>query len=471
MDFERSQNVQHGAIHRHGSDNPPAAHMTTVHERRLGIERHRVVPAVETAFVVSALLLYWTDILRLLFPGDTGEISATFRLSYFVLYGIAVALIARRWDLAWAAIKVTPLLMLFLAMPLLSTLWSINPQETFNRSIAVMGSSAFGIYVATQIGQHRTLGLLALTATIAASLSLVLIVAAPSVGITQVEEYFGTWKGAYGHKNGFGQMTALGAITCVLAALNFAGRDRMVFAAGFGLNLFLLAGSKSLTAQILVVVCLVAIFAIGRFVGVIVRNAGLIALLVLPLLIWFALAFSVDDALQLIALFGKDANLSSRLPMWQSLMPFIDERFWLGFGYSAFWNDGTYTVAIITERLRFRPYYAHNGLIELWLGLGAVGVALFAAVFGRFVYLAIHLLVKDGRNPIYLLSFAFAIIMVLQNTAESTILLRNSMSWTLFVMLSVYLSVDARRRLAAPGTASTLNKPGALPGKPPLLVV
>lgn len=445
--------------------------MITIRDWRPSFDRDRVLPAAELTFVVAASLLYWTDILRLLFPGEGGEVSATFRLSFFVLYGIAVALIARRRDLAWAAVTATPWLMCLLALPLLSTLWSINPQETFNRSIAVMGSSAFGIYVATQIGQHRTLGLLALAATIAAIVSLFLILAVPSIGITQVEEYRGTWKGVYGHKNGFGQMTALGAITCVLAVLNFTGRDRAIYLTGFALNMALLAGSKSLTAQILVVVCLVAIFAIGRFVGAIVRNALPIALLVAPVLLWIALTFSVDDVLQLIVLFGKDANLSSRLPMWQALMPFISERFWLGFGYSAFWNDGTYTVAIISEQLHFRPYYAHNGIIELWLGLGAVGVALFTAVLARFVYLSIHLLVKDGRNPIYLLSFAFAIIMILQNTAESTILLRNSMSWTLFVILSVCVSVDARGRKATASSGGTVSPVDGQSGKPVLLVV
>ena len=445
--------------------------MTAIRDWRQSVDRDRVLPAAELAFVVVASLLYWTDILRLLFPGEGGEVSATFRLSFFVLYGIAVALIARRRDLAWAAVTATPWLICLLALPLLSTLWSIIPQETFNRSIAVMGSSVFGIYVATQIGQHRALGLLALTATIAAIVSLFLILVVPSIGITQVEEYFGTWKGVYGHKNGFGQMTALGAITCVLAALNFTGRDRVLYLTGFVLNMVLLAGSKSLTAQILVVVCLVAIFAIGRFVGTIVRNAVPIALLAAPVLLWFALTFSVDDMLQLIVLFGKDANLSSRLPMWQALMPFINERFWLGFGYSAFWNDGTYTIAIISERLHFRPYYAHNGIIELWLGLGAVGVALFTAALARFVYLSINLLVKDGRNPIYLLSFAFAIIMILQNTAESTILLRNSMSWTLFVILSVYVSVDARGRKATASSGGAVSPVNGQPGKPALLVV
>jgi exopolysaccharide production protein ExoQ len=450
---------------------PGVRFMSGVGVRQGDLGDDRSPPSVETAFVLIACLVYWTDILRLLFPGDASETSAAFRLSFFAFYGISAALIARRLDLARAAVNSALPLMMLLVLPLLSTIWSIHPQETFNRSIAVIGSSAFGLYVATQIGKKRALRLLALTATLAAVFSLFLILAIPSFGITQTEEYFGTWKGAYSHKNGFGQMTALGAITCVLAVLNFNGRDRAIYLAGFVLNLVLLAGSKSLTAQILVVVCLSAIFTIGRFVGVIVRNAGLVALLTAPLLLWFFMTFNADDMLQLIVLFGKDASLTSRLPMWQALMPFVDERFWLGYGYSAFWTDGTYTVAIIAQQLHFQPFYSHNGIIELWLGLGAVGVALFAVAFIRFVYLAFALLVRDATDPIYLLSFAFSIIMILQNTAESTILQRNSLSWTLFVMLSVYLSHDGRRYQASRNRANMQRQPTDDPSRPQLLVV
>jgi hypothetical protein len=48
------------------------------------------------------------------------------------------------------------------------------------------------------------------------------------------------------------------------------------------------------------------------------------------------------------------------------------------------------------------------------------------------------------RAPLFQLCFVYVPIFLLQNTAEVTILQRNSMSWSLFVMLYVYVALAAR---------------------------
>jgi exopolysaccharide production protein ExoQ len=395
-------------------------------------------------FTVAAMLIYWTDVLRLVFPGEVGTASAAFRLTHFAIYGVVALLLAREWARCRQLIVEAPLLVLLLLLPLVSMLWSIDPQETLQRSIAVIGSSLFGIYLATQFSQLQTLRLLAVAAMLAALLSLVLIVAVPSIGITQTEEYYGTWKGAYSHKNGFGQMTALGAVVCALLIGRVDGVTRQIAIVGFCLNLLLLAGSRSLTAQMLFAFSILTMFFAGTIIRFAAKNQG-VALLVataLSLLLW--VAFSVDDATGMLATFGKDANLSARWPMWQSLLPFIEQKFWLGFGYEAFWTNNNYAVAIITKQLNFRPHYGHNGIIELLLGLGALGTLLFFAVFVNFVRQAVVLLRDNPDRPLYLLGVVFALAMGIHNTFESTILQRNAMTWNLFVMLAAYHAMAAR---------------------------
>ena len=95
----------------------------------------------------------------------------------------------------------------------------------------------------------------------------------------------------------------------------------------------------------------------------------------------------------------------------------------------------------------------------MWLALGAVGFGLMAALFVRFTWLAGRLLYRDDRAPVFLLCFIYVPIFLLQNTAEVTILQRNCMSWTLFVMLYVYVALAARTGrgggggIAVPGPA------------------
>jgi exopolysaccharide production protein ExoQ len=427
-----------------------------------------VPPEAVFGFAVVAALIYWTDILTLLFPGGDGSSNATFRTIYFVIYGVTGYFLVTRLAATLSVVSSLPLHIALLGLCFLSAVWSLNPQESLQRSVAVLGSSSFGIFFATHINQRRALGLLTLTAALAGFLSLFLIVAIPSIGITQTEEYFGTWKGAHGHKNGFGQMTALGAVTCLLAVINLSGRIRTIGIGGFVLNLGLLAGSRSLTSQILFAVCAVALFVVGPLIQTIVRNIWVSAAGAAFAALWLGLTLSTSDLSEIMGWFGKDANMSSRLPLWESLLPFIAERFWLGYGYAAFWSEGMYTVLVVAEKIHFRPYYAHNGIIELWIGLGAAGVIIFAGAFLRYMQLVLMLLFRNATNPIYLLGFAFLIIMVLQNISESTILQRNAMNWTLFVMLSAYLTMDARALARRDARSEAVGADG-VPGR--LLVV
>ncbi len=400
--------------------------------------------AIESCLFVAAALLYWTDILRLLFPGTDG-ISATYRITHFAFYGLFVLALVR--DLAGLrrALMATALLVFFLLLPLLSMLWSINPPETLQRAIAVLGSSLFGYYAATQVAGRTTLRLLGITATIAAALSLVLIFFVPSMGRMSEGEYVNVWSGAWIHKNGMGQMCGLGLLICLILVLRDGARRNWIMMSGILLNAVILAGSRSLTAQLVAIISVVLLFTVGRFVRFIFANAALLAILFAPTLLYLIATVSADDALKLLMSFGKDATLSSRLPLWQILLVYIEDRFWLGYGHEAFFSESHFVVQIIEQKLHFRPWYSHNGYIEIWLGLGALGFACLTALFVRFAWLAGGLIYRDDKAPLFQLCFLYVPIFLMQNTAEVTILQRNSMSWSLFVMLYVYLALAARQ--------------------------
>ena len=53
----------------------------------------RGVSVVVDALVVGAIVVYWTEILRILFPGTDGA-SAAFRLIHFSIYGLVLVVLA-----------------------------------------------------------------------------------------------------------------------------------------------------------------------------------------------------------------------------------------------------------------------------------------------------------------------------------------------------------------------------------------
>lgn len=68
-------------------------------------------------------------------------------------------------------------------------------------------------------------------------------------------------------------------------------------------------------------------------------------------------------------------SLTGRVPLWDALIPAVEQRPLLGAGFAAFWNpDNLYFM----ERLvGFPVVSAHNGFLEELLNTGAVGLALF----------------------------------------------------------------------------------------------
>lgn len=393
--------------------------------------------------MVAATFLYWNDSLRQIFPGIDNA-SIEFRLIHFFFYGLFCLGLFNIGTPVFAALARVPLLVVVLALPFVSALWSIAPQETFQRSIAVMGSSLFGIYLACRLRPLDALRLIGIAATLSAILSLILIVFVPSVGLMSEGEYVNVWGGAHLHKNGLGQMTALGAIICLIVLMADGLRQSRFLAVGLVLNLVLLTGSRSLTSQLVFVAGVILLFTMGRFVRIILDNALLTAPVALALIVMTLLTLSSDGLVDILASLGKDATMSSRVPLWQLLEGFMEGHWWLGYGYEAFWSDESYAVRVIQKKLHFRPYYSHNGYLEIWLAFGTIGLTVICALIASLVSRTVRALYRDAANPLLLLSFVYVLMFLLQNSAEATILQRNSMSWTLFVML--YLAVSTARQ-------------------------
>ncbi len=418
----------------------------------------------EACLIVAATFLYWNDTLRQLFPGIEST-SVEFRLIHFLFYGaFAVALLKLRRR-ALDDLKHVPLLIVSLALPIISTAWSIAPLETFQRSIAVMGSSLFGIYLACRLPPLDAFRLIGMAATLSAAVGAILIAFFPSIGLMSEGEYVNVWAGAHLHKNGLGQMTALGAMICLIVLLADGLRRNALLAAGFLLNLALLLGSRSLTSQLVFVCGVVLLFTIGRFLRLLVVNAALTVPLGALLLIVMAFGLGQLHLVDVLNAAGKDATMSSRVPLWQLLFNFMESHWWLGHGYEVFWSDDSYAVRVIEGKLHFRPYYAHNGYLEIWLAFGALGLAVVAALIISLAARTLRGLYLDGSNPLLLLSFVYLLMFLLQNTAEANILQRNVMSWTLFVML--YIAVTNKVRISerlperAPMRAKRLMTEGA----------
>jgi exopolysaccharide production protein ExoQ len=155
-----------------------------------------------------------------------------------------------------------------------------------------------------------------------------------------------------------------------------------------------------------------------------------------------------------LGLVGKDATLTGRTVLWSAVLDAIRGRPWTGYGYSAFWLGWEGKSAVVWLVTGEEFYDAHNGILDLWLTLGLVGVSVFALNFVRAFGRAIAWARATG-TVVGLWPIAFLTFMLLSNLTEGTILQQNNLSWILYVATVLRVAAPSRDRFAG-----AFNAPG-----------
>jgi len=88
------------------------------------------------------------------------------------------------------------------------------------------------------------------------------------------------------------------------------------------------------------------------------------------------LIFNLDFV---FGLFGRDTSMTGRVGLWENLIQLAARRPWLGHGFGAVW-----TLDSFREEIRqlagwpSQPLIADNGLLDIYLHLGLLGVVIFS---------------------------------------------------------------------------------------------
>lgn len=421
----------------------PASSPTAARSLRLlSVERTwaRIWYWAERLFVVLALATYARSLAFFVSSSAvTPEISdSKLALPLIFLFAGAVAL-AQPGAFA-RTISRNGWTCLLVLLALASTAWSEVPGLTAKRATILAGTTLFGIYLATRFRPREFLGLMAITMGSAAVVSMALGLLDPERGIAH-GVYEGDWRGLYGHKNALGLYMALGTIVLVLAARS-AAKWRAAAWGGAGLCLALVVLSRSATALVVTgsVLALLPLLYVMRERSVRTVLFSLVMLLVVG---GGAMVVSLNFEAAL-GLVGKDVSLTGRVPLWGYLLDQARARPWLGYGYSAFWLGWTGPSEFVSHVTGgWYPSHAHNGLLNLALQLGLIGVALFLLGLASALYHALRGLV-DGPPAGGIFTLSMISFLLFTSISESTILTYDSMFWLLYTV-AVFLPLSSQR--------------------------
>lgn len=398
----------------------------------LETQRAKLRLPVADIVVLLGIVVFGTNIVEVTLRG--GPLGQLVGPIFMLTYGLGF-LFAALSGAVPRALLANPLLAVLLFLPLLSALWSVDPNMTLFRTLMLMGTSAFGLFIGWHYDRTRLIRLLGIGVSINLALCAFLIVAVPSIGIDHTDAWGGTWVGAYLHKNGFGAGVGVAILVLFYAVATSRGPWRLGFLLFFALAGVLLIGSRSATSLVVALIglalagllrawqtargftlaCLLAVIVFAPLLVVLLSQQNLVTL--------------VFDGLE------KDATASGRTDIWRLVWPYMMDRFWLGYGYGSFWQPGFPWFNQLQARLFYAPFYSHNGIVELWIAGGAISVGIAVYVYLSAVLKSAMLALRETFEPTAGFAFVFFISFAFRNITEASLLQANDFIWVLFLAL------------------------------------
>ncbi|MFA7261510.1 MAG: O-antigen ligase [Caulobacter sp.] len=365
--------------------------------------------------------------------------SGAIRNIYFPAYAAGIGLLAMAPGATLAAMVRQPFLLLLLAIVAASTLWSIAPDQTLRRIIAVYSTTLCGVVMATRFRWSTLAEALAAANALLVLGSIIWAVLPPHLGI-MTDLFPGAWRGLWSEKNALGGNMAF-AFANFAAAAFLAPRRRVLWwiFAGLALALVLLSTSKTSLVSLILGAGAIGFVWVARR-GPVSGVAATWAAVLGALLLAGFLLFASDVFLEIL---GKDATLTGRTKIWAAALRQAELRPWTGYGYSAVWDDksGWGPLAWITKEAGFKPSHAHNAWLEQWLGLGYAGLVAWVLFYLQTMGAAVAAVFS---RPGAYLALPFLVIYSLLTLTESVAVTYNDVRWTIFVALAVKLAWRGR---------------------------
>jgi exopolysaccharide production protein ExoQ len=369
---------------------------------------------------------------------DEGS-SALVRNAYLPAYAAGILLLAMSLGESIKGVLRQPFLVMIMLVAAASMLWSLSPDATMRRLVALYATTLAGVVIAARYRWATLAEVMGAAFAILAIGSLLMVLAVPSIGKMQTL-FPGAWRGLWVEKNALGGNMAMGFAILAGAAM-LVPKRRWLWGGLAAVALLLVLMSTSKTALVSLALGCGAL----AFIWIVRRGPASATMATWAAVVgaFLAAAFMVFAADVFLGYLGKDATLTGRTKIWAAIWTQIQERPWTGYGYSAVWDDksGWGPLAWITKHAGFKASHAHNAWLEQWLGMGYVGLAAWALFYMQTMGAAV---VATFREKGAYLALPFLVIYSLTTLTESFAVSYNDFRWVIFVALAVKLALPDR---------------------------
>lgn len=373
---------------------------------------------------------------------DAKDGSPLDRAIYIGLMVVALLILMRR-PIKWSALirSNQALTVLFLYM-LLSITWSDVPEVSFKRWVRSLIDALMALVVLTdRAGFAAETKVVGRVIFVNIALSAIFIKYFRTLGTAWDNFGYEMWVGITTHKNELGQLAMTGGIYFVFELIRNWRRRRtvvkVIYLSYLVLILWILKGPtnhRSNTAIFGLIVGTALLLWCQLFQDRVanLRRYLLRAATVGGLLLFVGAGLVRSLVAAGISASGRDLTLTGRTDLWADLLDIAAETPIFGVGYGSFWIGNTHNL---WERHLWMPTQGHNGYIDVYLELGAVGLLVLAAVIIRG-YLATldRMTTNFGQGTLH---FAWLTVIVIHNVTESSYLRGTVDLWFIFLLCAI----------------------------------
>jgi len=389
--------------------------------------RKFLISAEQLVTIVFLILYSGTPLDSFIVDGSRELVDSrtVFRFFFTTTYIVSFLLIVLRWKTFIYTFSRDRFIWLLLGVCAVSSFWSIDSDVTIRRVFGLIGTTLFGFYFASRYTLKEQLKLCAYMLAFSAVMCFLFVIFLPEYGLA-----LGSWRGIYIHKNILGKRFVLSAAIFFFFVMT-TRENRWVSWLGYITSGVLVLLSKSAGALGNLMIMTAVIFIYYRILQlkykIMVPILTFFSTLSIIFYVWFVT--QADAALGLV---GKDTTLTGRSELWTAVFEVIEKKPWLGYGYGAFWQNPNDESNMIIQTIRWNAPNAHNGFLDLWLGLGLLGLSVF--IIGLIInFLRAIYLIRLNETYVNSWLLVYLTFIILSNLAETTLVDQNSLEWVLYV--------------------------------------
>lgn len=355
-----------------------------------------------------------------------GAIRNVFLLGYV---GVVILSVIHWQKMILGIFAIWPVALL-VAIAWLSNLWTVDPEITHRRCIALTVTTLMGIYLFVRFDLEGLLKFLTVVVAILAIGSVLWVIAVPDYGLHNDAAHAGAWRGIFFHKNTTGKVMVFGLVV-VIAAWVATDISRILLLAVGTAVLLVIVGTTSQTSMLGTLVLGAGLVTVRMVRGNALKST-LITLVILTIA-WHGALLSLANYDIILEALGRDASLTGRTDIWKFALQNLAERPLTGFGYDAFWVSENSPAEDFS--VYWNAPHSHNAWLEVAIALGFPAVLLMLAIvlmtMFRAVFLARYYPTTGPATLIILALFSTLTI----GMSEPAFMEKHSFDWILFVVV------------------------------------